>query len=612
MQNQNQNPGGIDADRYYPTDEELKILIPMLRKYFSLPERSNSRKDLVDEVFTAVAKINPKHWDAKKVRIWFRNNKKTFMSADPERIPTAQIPPIPTGDPNMIQSNDSNEMRGIQRPRFVNPNAPVQNRSNQAPQQAFVPDLPIIKQEITTDQSSFQTSLEEHYEYLDKLRGLLIQASEHPHAAKINNQKDVSYNYTQCLQQMSKKLNVENIFSYDSRAKKVYALPAKHLISKISLTSALAATQGQYPLKTECKMAKLTDNVYRKEGMETPVGLSSEYLKFYSGNLTETIKDIPGLSSSTFTSDGKLIYSYFDPDKKQHLLKFEENTVTIPCFQPPTSMVYDEELKIVWISAECRIFGISTETLSVVDILFASVQPSDTTSISIADDNLVLTINNVIIIYKRQKSQGPSLAIMSDLNTSLLEDKIRPASLDRNSISWKRGRQNFSTLAPSCRNYSYTSYINKNFIISSSISPSMDIMTIERQSLGNLIGHTAGITSMTTCKDILFTGSADCTVKAWDIKHSSVLYHFDRHSAKVTALFACEVDGRLVVFSGGDDGVIIVWDPVNSTEIFEFYREKTTIRRVHFVPEQMTLYAVIRDDSEIILPKTQILTVKIE
>lgn len=61
--------------RYFPTAEESEILTRYLKEYFSYPERSTQRANVVTGVVDILSKKN-KHWTNRTVRLWFSNNKR--------------------------------------------------------------------------------------------------------------------------------------------------------------------------------------------------------------------------------------------------------------------------------------------------------------------------------------------------------------------------------------------------------------------------------------------------------------------------------------------------------------------------------------------------------
>lgn len=69
---------GKDA-RYFPNDSETPILIHYLKVYFSHPERSVQRAQVVQNVVSILSKNNG-HWNHRTVRLWFNNNKRVFYN----------------------------------------------------------------------------------------------------------------------------------------------------------------------------------------------------------------------------------------------------------------------------------------------------------------------------------------------------------------------------------------------------------------------------------------------------------------------------------------------------------------------------------------------------
>ena len=81
--------------RYFPTESEISTLAKYIQIYFSHPERSVQRSQVVQQVVGILAPQNP-HWDQRKIRLWFNNNKKIYykglseqdviIQKDPSRI----------------------------------------------------------------------------------------------------------------------------------------------------------------------------------------------------------------------------------------------------------------------------------------------------------------------------------------------------------------------------------------------------------------------------------------------------------------------------------------------------------------------------------------------
>lgn len=89
----NSNDNDDSQARYYASRHEQQILIQGLKLYFSYPERSSDRNQLCADITKHLQSIS-KHWDHRKVRLWFNNNKKTYFTdvARPGRILGSHLP----------------------------------------------------------------------------------------------------------------------------------------------------------------------------------------------------------------------------------------------------------------------------------------------------------------------------------------------------------------------------------------------------------------------------------------------------------------------------------------------------------------------------------------
>lgn len=89
--------------RYYANPSELKILVQGLQRYFALPERSQNRNKIAKEVSQYLSYFSS-HWSHRAVRLWFNNNKRTYLNVDPNNPNLANIgvgSPAAPPDPSM-------------------------------------------------------------------------------------------------------------------------------------------------------------------------------------------------------------------------------------------------------------------------------------------------------------------------------------------------------------------------------------------------------------------------------------------------------------------------------------------------------------------------------
>lgn len=76
-----------------------------------------------------------------------------------------------------------------------------------------------------------------------------------------------------------------------------------------------------------------------------------------------------------------------------------------------------------------------------------------------------------------------------------------------------------------------------------------------------------GDCTTTFTRNILVTGSADCTVRIWSVELADCLKVLDGHSAPVHCLAIDPSSPSRRVFSAAGDGLIICWDTVTGDRI---------------------------------------------
>lgn len=98
----------LNGGRYYANPCEQKVLVDGLRRYFMLPERSETRNRIAKEVSEFLRQYSP-HWSHRAVRLWFNNNKHTYINSDtgvgmppPPPMPIPAVMPIPKVQPVQI------------------------------------------------------------------------------------------------------------------------------------------------------------------------------------------------------------------------------------------------------------------------------------------------------------------------------------------------------------------------------------------------------------------------------------------------------------------------------------------------------------------------------
>lgn len=109
-----------------------------------------------------------------------------------------------------------------------------------------------------------------------------------------------------------------------------------------------------------------------------------------------------------------------------------------------------------------------------------------------------------------------------------------------------------------------------------------DLSTIPPKIIKTFDGHTGPVKSLDVSPDgnYLATGSADGTVRIWNLQNTNLVYELKGHSKEVNAV-SYSPNGRTLA-SGGADGVIVLWGTGNGSKIISKKGHKGWIRDVDF------------------------------
>ncbi|OHT12899.1 hypothetical protein TRFO_17043 [Tritrichomonas foetus] len=134
-------------DRYFPNQEELKILQKNIVIYFNYPKRSQDRKNFNTQTTKELNEINPGHWNDTSVRVWFTNNQK-LVDPNAGQAPKAQInlnalppnmnPQLQSQSPHQQSPSYDNQQSPAYTPTLpLNINTPIQSQAPIPPSSSY-------------------------------------------------------------------------------------------------------------------------------------------------------------------------------------------------------------------------------------------------------------------------------------------------------------------------------------------------------------------------------------------------------------------------------------------------------------------------------------------
>jgi hypothetical protein len=580
-------------DRYFPSEEELSILIPLLKTYFNLPERSAQRKNVTKETCEAVKQFNPDHWTDARVRLWFNNNKANYLNKDlRKRIPTAQLRPPTAADPNL------NVELGI---AVREESSPVCESSlhNEEPEFPELPDVPQEGDQLHTDELKYQ-----FYDLLRKTYNVLRQIGRYPKDRRLAAQMRGESHFGKILDQMHDVLNVQTIYSHDAAASLCRARLSDGDRRKVSEHSQLYASPNAIP-------GKATEFVEVAPGIFCPSVIYSnprrlapnvrenrDLVAFYRGDSEQTSLRIDDCQVIGFGESGTFAHVSFDKTMRSEVLTYAGRSVTTGFFRDARAILVREDLGHVWVAADCRVKAFDIQSLCCVSTMFAGETIMSQPSLAIWGESVVLASDSTVALWPVGPGESPRSGTARTLKNAQNEDGARYQGFDLKAIDWAVGRRPSSSFRPLTFPHAITCIcaVGEYLAVGSRKHHAIHLLSSAAGTVSVLVGHTAGITTLlATSRNTLYSGSEDWTIKRWDINRHSTEMHFERHASAVTSLTFGDFLGRSWLFSGGEDHLVRAWDLVGKCSTFEVRSNEMTVAAVKFVPKSKSLFVALQE-----------------
>ncbi|EAY21330.1 hypothetical protein TVAG_167050 [Trichomonas vaginalis G3] len=241
---------------------------------------------------------------------------------------------------------------------------------------------------------------------------------------------------------------------------------------------------------------------------------------------TEIVEQYPFIEAGLFIANKPAIITYNDDDGSQ-ILYYKGSKTPVLFNSAVSSITFDEESQEIYIYSSGMMRSFQEEDITSTKCFDTGFHSSFSSCMCFWDHSLALAVGSCVVFWSKESLQTegkPQFTAMFDFILPKISSLI------------------------TCKDY---------LICGSTEHHTPHILASNGTIVARSIGHVGGITSL-ACYDqnCFLSGSADQTVRLWDLRTNTTAHTFCRHNGIVTALAGRE--NRVV--SGGTDGIVKVWD----------------------------------------------------
>lgn len=482
--------------RHFPTDSESQILIHHLQIYFSHPERSMQRSQVVQSVVSLLSPTN-KHWTQRTVRLWFNNNKKVYYRPTSPANPDAGMePPRPFRQPqrNFFQPVRSQSVMSLN--CVVDREEEARARAHHYQPQALLPRQPKL--------GPLAMAIAGEYD--------LIQNRRPPEESEARIQQKVAEVFEAKWQQT------------------VLNDPA--------------------PSSIQDDIATVPHGIMKHSMKTTP--------------LFQQVIPYEYIEASMITPSGDPMVIAYDMSTCSQIMSYNGMTVDVELSTPVSAVAYDLMNDVFWLHAGDVVKGFHGKTLAPVQILSTGKKCRRSAMVFCKQNQNLIVASESTIWRWAQTAMGP----------------------DPNAVS-------LTLLIPAITSLAT---VSEALVVASSEYHTAQVYAQNGATVARIIGHRAGITALHGYDENCFlSGSADETVKLWDLRAPHPAIDMVRHRGVVTSLYGDGTAGHSLVLTGGTDGMMKGWDVRNIEHLFSMSTGQSPLQSLHYSHAGHRITAVVSE-----------------
>jgi WD40 repeat protein len=217
----------------------------------------------------------------------------------------------------------------------------------------------------------------------------------------------------------------------------------------------------------------------------------------------------------------------------------------------------------------------------------------------------VLGTRNTLLVWTKDREQShanPPRGV-TDLGQRLYSEIVRHFRLDPEAIDWTRGRVSDRQIQTEFDEITSMCAVGRFLAVASRRRQSIHIFAGTWEIIQRLVGHTMSISSLLPFGDKqLLSGSADKTIKLWNLDNGTVKFSLVRHGVAVSAIEVREYRKNTFLFTGGEDHIIHTWDITRKKSMFQlFIGEGKFPTALYFDPDEkeLQIVALLLTDQEL-------------
>ncbi|OHS94463.1 hypothetical protein TRFO_11073 [Tritrichomonas foetus] len=601
--------------RYFPNESEMPVLIHYLQVYFSHPERSIQRSQVVQNVASILSPTN-KHWNHRTIRLWFNNNKRVFYrpsspqnqtSVFQEPEPPMTLPPQPkyfmparslsvVQMPNVMEPIPEREMSGLYGMPPVN--RPLSQWTEQVPQPlqpkqgSFAMQLMQEKESMMANQNSLRAQIEAEARTTEKINSIWEQKWTDiapiqpvrstildPSTTPLQTTKNSFYETVPQLMNpnMNSNMNLQQNYPLNINMN-------QNLNANINVNMHTSMNQNMHGNMNQNMHTSMNQNMHTSMNQNMHGNMNHQNTQQISRsmcfpqnmNTSNCPVNLPATLSAKLNSAQSMMNQYPATLGVVSFDLIEASTFTKR--GDPIVVSYDDSFSAHQIHANNSY--INTGFIAPIS---STAFDEEAKHIWIHSGNVIKSFtfsqgeNNNNFVSSHTIFTGPhrsSLSAMTFWGHNLVLSSKSTVLTWKRDLMYTAENTDDKSIEGVCLNLivpNITSLttVDNNLVVASSEYHTAHIVAQNGAIANRAMGHTAGITSLNGYDSNCFlTGSADETGKFWDLRVPIAVYNFTRHRGIVTAIFGDGNDSSSLIFTGGTDGMVRAWDIKNMRVLF--------------------------------------------